>query len=144
MRVVDILKEKGSDVKTVKSGDSIQMLARCLSEEKVGAMVVVGAHGAIDGIISERDVSRGLAAYGTKVTTMPVSDLMTKTVITCSPLDSILAVTKVMTQRRIRHLPVIENGRLTGLVSIGDLLKHRIEEVELEANVLRDYTIALR
>ena len=144
MRVVDILKEKGLDVKTVKSGDSIQMLARCLSEEKVGAMVVVGAHGAIDGIISERDVIRGLAAYGTKVTTMPVSDLMTKTVITCSPLDSILAVTRVMTQRRIRHLPVIENGKLTGLISMGDLLKHRIEEVELEANVLRDYTIALR
>ena len=144
MRVSDILKEKGSEVKTITAGEAIQTLARRLNAEKVGAMVVVGPQGAIEGIISERDIARGIAIHGGDLIDMPVKDLMTKVVITCAPVDSIFSVARVMTQRRIRHLPVTEDGKLAGLVSIGDVLKYRLEEVQLEANVLRDYTIALR
>ena len=144
MRVSDILREKGSDVKTVRHVETIQALARRLHNDKVGVMVVIGAKGTIDGIISERDVARGVAEHGASVADLPVANLMTKIVITCAPADSIVSVARVMTQRRIRHLPVTEDGSLVGVISIGDVLKHRLEEMQLEANVLRDYTIALK
>jgi CBS domain-containing protein len=144
MRVSDILKEKGSEVKTIKPGELIQTFARRLSEGKVGAMVVLGQQDSIEGIISERDLARGLAEHGSELSAMRVTDLMTKVVITCAPADSILGVANVMTRRRIRHLPVTERGKLVGLISIGDVLKFRLEELQLEANILRDYTIALR
>lgn len=144
MRVADILKIKGRDVKTIGASDAIQNLARRLNEDKVGAMVVVDADGMIEGIVSERDVVRGLAVRGCELLDMPVGKLMTRVVITCVEDDSVQGIAKVMTQRRIRHLPVTENGKLSGLISIGDVLNTRIEEVQLESNVLRDYTIALR
>jgi CBS domain-containing protein len=105
-------------------------------------MVVKDAKGALRGIISERDLARGLAEFGNDLPSMPVSALMTVTVITCAPDDTVATVAKVMTQRRIRHLPVVVNGNLTGLISIGDVLKHRLDEVQLEANVLRDFALA--
>ena len=98
----------------------------------------------IEGIVSERDIAYGLVAHGSQLPSIAVSKLMTKAVVVCSPEDSIIDIMKLMTQRRIRHLPVKDGNRLVGIVSIGDVLKHRLGEVQLEANVLRDYALAAR
>jgi CBS domain-containing protein len=142
MLVSDILKHKGSDVKTARSDETAMCVAKRLKSERVGALVVSDDGVSLDGIISERDIAFGLAAHGAGLYAIPVADLMTRSVITCLPRDSIADVMAVMTQRRIRHLPVREGNRLIGVISIGDVLKHRLGELELEANVLRDYAIA--
>jgi CBS domain-containing protein len=144
MRVADILKGKGTAVMTVKPNDTVVALAQRLRTAGIGAMVVSQDGHSLDGIVSERDVTYALPANSGKLETMHVSEIMTATVITCSPQDTIAEVAKVMTTRRIRHLPVKESGRLIGMVSIGDVLKHRLYEIELEANVLRDLAIAAR
>lgn len=144
MRVADILKGKGSAIKSIEPGASVKALADRLRTEGVGAMLVSSGRDDIEGIISERDVVRGFATYGGALETMRVSQLMTRQVVTCSPDDPISQVARIMTERRIRHLPVRDGDRLVGMVSIGDVLKRRIDEVQLEANVLRDYAIAHR
>jgi len=144
MKVSDILQIKGSDVKMVRPDTSARELAVRLHAEQIGAMVVSTDERSIDGIVSERDLAYGLAAHGSELSTLPVSKLMAKTVIECSPDDSINHVTKLMTLRRVRHLPVKEGGQLVGIISIGDVLKHRLDELELEANVMRDYAVAAR
>lgn len=144
MKVIDILNDKGGAVKSVNPTDTVQFLCRQLAQEKVGAMVVISQTGALEGIVSERDLTSALAVHGRALLAMPVSNVMTRAVITCSPQDSLYGVAQVMTRRRIRHLPVSEGGKLVGLISIGDVLSRRLEEVQLEANVLRDYTVALR
>jgi len=144
MLVSDIMNAKGKEVKTIHSEDTALFLARRLKSEQVGALVVSDDGQSLDGIISERDLAYGLAAHGDKLHSIVVSDLMTKAVITCSPKETIAEVMRVMTQRRIRHLPVMEGNRLVGLISIGDVLKHRLGEIQLEANVLRDYAVASR
>ena len=142
MKVSDILKDKGSAVKAVKATDSILALAQKMKFDAVGAMVVIGSSGKLEGIITERDIANGLATHGDGLTRMLVGDLMTKAVITCSPEDPIANVAKIMTQRRFRHMPVQQSGELIGVVSIGDVLKHRLDELQLETNVLRDFVIA--
>ncbi len=142
MKVSDILKDKGSAVKAVKASNSILELARKMKTDAVGAMVVIGASGKLEGIISERDIANGLASHGDGLTRMLVGDLMTRAVVTCSPDDPIATVAKIMTQRRFRHMPVQHDGELIGVVSIGDVLKHRLDELQLETNVLRDFVIA--
>lgn len=142
MLVSDILKHKGAEVKTVRSDDTALCLAKRLKGDRVGALVVSDSAASLDGIISERDLAYGLADHGAGLYAVSVADLMTTTVVTCSPHDSVVHVMSVMTQRRIRHLPVREGGRLIGLVSIGDILKSRMGEMQMEANVLRDYAIA--
>jgi CBS domain-containing protein/beta-phosphoglucomutase-like phosphatase (HAD superfamily) len=144
MRVADILKVKGSSVKTIEPDATLKAFAHGLNAERVGAMVVRDSTGALKGIISERDLVRGFSEFGAELSSMKVSELMTRSVITCTPDDGVAAIAKVMTQRRIRHLPVVVDGALVGLVSIGDVLKHRLDEVQLEANVLRDFAIARR
>jgi CBS domain-containing protein len=134
MKVSDILQIKGSDVKTVRPDTSARELSVRLHVEQIGAMVVSRDGRSVEGIISERDLAYGLAAHGSELPTLPVSTLMTKAVVVCSPEDSIIHVMKLMTQRRIRHLPVQEGDRLIGIISIGDVLKHRVDELELEAN----------
>jgi CBS domain-containing protein len=111
--------------------------------EQIGAMVVSGDGRSVDGMVSERDLAYALAAHGSELSTLPVSRLMTQAV-SCSPDDSITHVMKIMTQRRIRHLPVQQGDQLVGIISIGDVLKHRLDELELEANVMRDYAVAAR
>jgi CBS domain-containing protein len=143
MKVSDILQIRGSVVKTVRPDMSARELAVRLHAEQIGAIVSSDGR-SIDGIASERDLAYGLAAYGGELPTVAVSKLMAKTVIDCSPDDSINQVTTLMTQRRVRHLPVKEGGRLVGIISIGDVLKHRLDELELEANVMRDYAVAVR
>ena len=142
MKVSDILQIKGADVKMVRPDMSARELAVRLHAEQIGAMIVSSDGWSIDGIVSERDLAYGLAAYGSELPTLPLSKLMAKTVIECSPDDSINHVTKLMTQRRVRHLPVKEGGQLVGIISIGDVLEHRLDELELEANVMRDYAVA--
>src|SRR5215203_4357961 len=142
MRVADILKVKGTKVITVRPDLSIELLVQRLRMERVGALIVSDTGTTVDGIISERDVAHGLAEHGAQVLGRKAADLMTKGVVTCSSDDSIAHVAKVMTHRRIRHLPVVEGTRLAGIVSIGDVVRHRLDELELEANVLRDYAVA--
>ncbi len=142
MKVSDILSAKGNAVRTVMPSESIATLAHRLRLEGVGAFIVSEDGHTIDGIISERDVARGVAEHGADLPGLPVSSLMTRSVVTCTPDDSIAKIARIMTQRRVRHLPVEQSGALAGVVSVGDVVKHRLEEMELEANVLRDYAIA--
>ena len=107
-------------------------------------MVVSSDGTSIDGIVTERDIVYGLAAHGAELPTLSVSRLMTKAVVICSPHDSVTHVMKLMTQQRVRHVPVKEGNHLMGIISIGDVLKHRLDELELEANVIRDYAVAAR
>ena len=142
MKVSDILRVKGNAVKTVRPTETIVTLTHRLKLEGVGAMIVSQDGRTIDGIISERDVAHGLAEHGADLMDLHVSDLMTRAVTTCSPDDTIADIAKVMTRRRVRHLPVKANGELVGVVSVGDVVKHRFDEMEMEANVLRDYAIS--
>ena len=142
MQVSQILKTKGSTVKTIRPDIPVRSVAQHLRSESVGVMVVTDDIGNLRGIISERDLARGMAELGEAVFTKTAADLMTADVVTCTPEDLVAGIARVMTQRRIRHLPVMTGRKLVGLVSIGDVLKHRLDEVQLEANVLRDVAIA--
>ncbi len=142
MHVTDILKAKGTKVATVRPDLSVEHLAQRLRMERVGALVVSETGTDVDGIVSERDVAHGLAEHGAAILSRTAADLMTKAVVTCSPDDMIAQVAKIMTHRRIRHLPVTEGKRLVGIISIGDVVRHRLDELELETNVLRDYAVA--
>ena len=142
MRVAEILKSKDPVILSVRPTETIQQLAQRLRMERVGAMIVSSDGVKIQGIISERDVAHGLAEHGSSVLELQVEQLMTRSVVTCKPDDSISHIAKVMTERRIRHLPVEEGGRLVGIVSVGDVVKQRMDELQLEANVLRDYAVA--
>ncbi|MBN9247925.1 CBS domain-containing protein [Hyphomicrobium sp.] len=138
MKVSDILKTKGSAVKTIEANATMRALAHSFRKESVGAMLVLDSKGCLEGIISERDLARGIDEFGMDLPQMRVANLMTRSVVTCAPDDRVAAVANVMTQRRIRHLPVVVEGKVVGLISIGDVLKHRLDEVQLEASVLRD------
>ncbi len=139
MNVAGILKEKGSDVLTVAADVSVAEAAKALTDRKIGAVVVAGSNGSVGGILSERDIVRGVAAHGAGVLTEPVSTLMTAEVVTCGLDDTVDELMDLMTGRRIRHLPVVDNGALTGIISIGDVVKTRIAETEAEANALKEY-----
>jgi CBS domain-containing protein len=148
MNVADILRTKGAAVTTVSAGASALVVAQRLRGQRIGAMIVSDDGHSIEGIISERDLAYGLAKHADNLpnvsVSVSVSELMTTDVITCSPRDSVSEIAKVMTQRRIRHLPVKDGDQLVGIITIGDVLKHRLDEMQLEANVLRDYAIAGR
>jgi CBS domain-containing protein len=144
MRVADVLKGKSSAIKSIAPDATIKELADRLRLEEVGAMIVRSNADEIDGIVTERDVVRGFSTFGGAVESKRVSELMTRRVVTCSPDDPISQIARIMTERRIRHLPVREAGQIVGIVSIGDVLKRRIDEMQLEAAVLRDYAVAHR
>lgn len=144
MTVAEILRTKGSDVKLASPDETALAVAARLRSEQIGALVVSTDGHTIDGIISERDIAYALAAYDRLLPDVKVSALMEKSVIVCAPEDSIVKVMKLMSRERIRHIPVKSGGRLVGIVSIGDVLKYRLGEVQLEADVLRDYAIASR
>lgn len=138
MKVSDILKAKGSAIKTIEANATMRALAHSFRKEQVGAMLVLDDKGGLQGIISERDLARGIDEFGVDLPQMRVANLMTRSVVTCAPDDRVAVVASIMTQRRIRHLPVVVDGKVVGLISIGDVLKHRLDEVQLEASVLRD------
>jgi len=142
MKVSEILGAKGHDVVTVSPETRVSSLVRRLHIEGIGAAVVSRDGETIDGLVSERDIVHALATQDTELLGRPVSEFMTREVVTCRPDDSMKSVMATMTRRRIRHLPVVEGGRLVGVVSIGDVVKNRLEEMELETRVLRDYAVA--
>ncbi len=142
MKVIDVLKEKGARVMTVRPDDPVRELVRQLRAERVGAFVVSEDGRHIAGIVSERDVVGCLDQHGRNAPDVKVREIMSKRVITCAPSDSLTAIARKMTENRIRHLPVVEGGLLAGMVSIGDVVKLRLAEMELEASVLRDLAVA--
>ncbi|MCU0829922.1 MAG: CBS domain-containing protein [Rhizobiaceae bacterium] len=140
MSVKDILAEKGTTVFTVQPEQSLTDAVRVLGENRIGALVVTDAKGAIIGILSERDIVRHLAKDGPQVLLRSVSTAMTAAVQTCKPQESIEQVMARMTRGRFRHLPVEDaQGRLGGIISIGDVVKKRIEDIQREADEIRNY-----
>lgn len=139
MKVQDILQRKGDTVVAVASDTSVKELLRLLDENRIGAVVVSDDQQAIDGIVSERDVVRELHRQGPAVIDQPVSAIMTTQVHTCGPSDELAELARSMTEHRIRHLPVATEGRLTAIVSIGDVVKQRIEELTEERDQLVNY-----
>ena len=144
MKVREILDAKGRDVVTVRPEDTVAGALQRLARERIGALVVSEDGVRVTGILSERDVVEGLARDGADLfaTGRRVADLMTRNVVTCGPDDTSRHLMAEMTRRRVRHLPVVVGDRLVGIVSIGDVVKSRLGEVELEATVLREAYIA--
>jgi CBS domain-containing protein len=137
MTIATILGRKGAEVTTITADTRVDAAIAILAERRIGAVPVVEGE-AIAGVFSERDVIQGLAGGG-GLLDRPVRDIMTAPAVTVAPHDSVLGALSLMTQRRIRHLPVVEGGRLVGIVSIGDLVKFRIDHIEAEALAMRDY-----
>ena len=139
MSVATILNEKGTEVATAPAETTLAEIARQLHQRRIGAVVITGPGGTIEGIVSERDIVSGIAKAGPEVLGRPVGEVMTRDVHTCDPGDSIYEIMNVMTEHRIRHLPVVVDGELQGIVSIGDVVKQRIAEVEFEASEMKRY-----
>lgn len=137
--VAAILSSKGRSVITISPQRTLHEAVDVLSSRGVGALVVTGVDGAVLGILSERDVVRVLGKEGTRVLDNTVSRIMTARVKTCTPFDTIDDVMEMMTAGRFRHVPVMEDGRLSGIVSIGDVVKHRLAAFETEHRAMRDY-----
>ncbi len=144
MYVRDILSTKGGRVTTIKPDAKISATSKLLSQHRIGAVLVTDAADKIVGIISERDIVRGLASHGGSVAELSVTDLMTRDVRTCGLGDTIADIMGIMTALRVRHLPVLDDGKLVGIVSIGDVVKYRLDEAKLEVESLRDYVLAGR
>ena len=138
MSIADVLHTKGHHVVKVRTSDTVQAAVRKLSDERIGAVIVEDQWMRHAGIFSERDFLNAVAEHGAQVLTFPVEKLMTAPLVTCRPNDKVETAMAAMTMAKIRHLPVVENGQLIGIVSIGDLVKHRLDEKALEANVLLD------
>lgn len=139
MTVAAILRDKGDALVSSKPDDLIAEVARLLAQHGIGAVLVLDSAGGIAGILSERDIVRGLARAGAAVLQQRADSLMTRDVVVCSPHDTVQDVMHLMTRRRIRHLPVLEKGRVAGMISIGDVVKRRIADTEMEAEALRHY-----
>jgi CBS domain-containing protein len=138
MRIADVLKNKATGVTTVSPEATITELLALLADKNVGAVPVVEGERLV-GIVSERDIVRRLAAHGGELLDASVTDIMTTNVTTCSPGDAVADLARVMTERRFRHLPVVVDGKVAGIVSIGDLVKARIDLLETEREQLQSY-----
>jgi CBS domain-containing protein len=143
MTVAAMLSEKGREVITTSAAASIAGAIDTLAKRRIGALVVVDDQDNIAGIISERDIVRAIAEQGERVLSSALSTVMTRAVVTCSESETINDVMTRMTRGRFRHLPVVENGQLTGIISIGDVVRARIEQVEREAEDMRAYIAAV-
>jgi CBS domain-containing protein len=139
MRINDVIRRKGGDVVTVKPDDTVAKLLELLAEHKIGALVVSADGASVDGIVSERDVVRQLHRRGPAVLDLPVDQIMTTTVETCDLDADTESLARKMTDRRIRHVPVVHEGRLHGIVSIGDVVKQRLDELQTERDSLVGY-----
>ncbi|MCP5081587.1 MAG: CBS domain-containing protein [Alphaproteobacteria bacterium] len=139
MNVGGILNNKGRTVETASPETTLQEVAGVLGAKKIGALIILGSNGKIAGILSERDIVRAIAEGGASTLKKPASEFMTEKVITCSESDTVNQLMESMTQGRFRHLPVVHNGKLTGVMSIGDVVKHRIAEAEFEAEEMKRY-----
>jgi CBS domain-containing protein len=141
MTVRAILSRKGNDVITIEPTVSLSAAVQILAEHRIGAVVVAGVDRQVAGILSERDIVRALAQRGPGALQEAVEQVMTRKVVTCSESDTVAELMERMTKGKFRHIPVIERGKLAGLVSIGDVVKHRLEEMEHESNALREYIL---
>lgn len=144
MHVAAVLKRKGSTIVTANPEDRVAAVARKLAHHRIGAVLVMRGDSTPAGILSERDIVRAVAAEGADALNRAASELMTRELITGRPTDTVAQIMSVMTERRIRHLPILEDGRLVGLVSIGDVVKARLDDAELEVESLRGYVAAIR
>jgi len=138
MRIADVLRNKGAAVATITPETSVAGLLTELTVHTIGAMVVMSQDGLV-GIVSERDVVRKLHELGADILRRPVSEIMTTVVATCTPDDSVNSLSALMTEKRVRHVPVVVNGRLAGIVSIGDVVKAHIDQIEFERDQLDSY-----
>ena len=143
MSVQDILRKKGADVDTITPDISVKRAADWLRTKNIGALVVMGDD-AVLGLVSEREIVHAMSRHGEAATAMPVSEIMRHGVITVSPAESVAHVMSLMTRHRARHMPVMRDGKLAGIISIGDVVKHRLDDLEAETHVLRDVHIAGR
>jgi CBS domain-containing protein len=139
MNVASILKAKGRAVTTARPDATVLDVASKLAAKKIGAIVVVGDQGHVVGIVSERDVIRSIAERGATALERPVSEIMTRNVITCHETSSVEELMSIMTQGRFRHLPVLDDGALVGIISIGDVVKNHVAEVQMEVSAMRGY-----
>lgn len=140
MRISNVIRRKGDLVVTVRSSDTVEHLIAVLDEHRIGAVVVSDDDGAtVAGIVSERDVVYRLHRDGADVLNQRVSQIMSTDVVTCTPDDGIEDLARTMTERRVRHIPVVVDGRLRAIVSIGDIVKHRIDELQAERDQLVGY-----
>lgn len=139
MRIADVLRSKGADVTTLPPDASVRELLVGMADRNIGAMVVVDSAGAIAGIVSERDVVRKLLEHGPDLLDVPVERIMTGVVATCGMDASVDELSEMMTSNRVRHIPVLADGRLAGIVSIGDIVKTRLEELESQQELLQAY-----
>jgi CBS domain-containing protein len=139
MIVSTILSAKGGNVVTIEPTATLADASRLLAQHRIGAVLVTGAGERIVGVVSERDIVRALAAHGANALGLPLTDVMTRKVVTCTRADTIAELMERMTGGKFRHLPVIEDDRLVGIISIGDVVKMRLMEMEHEQNAMRDY-----
>jgi CBS domain-containing protein len=143
MTIESILRRKGTNVTTIAPDASTKRAADWLRAKNIGALVVM-SEDAVLGLISEREIVHAFSRYGETAGSMPVKEIMQYGAITVSPEESVNRVMNLMTHHRVRHMPVLRDGKLAGIVSIGDVVRHRLEDLELEANVLRDVYNAAR
>ena len=139
MNVETILRTKGRTVATIRQDETVGAAIDQLITRNIGALVVSDDGESVDGIVSERDIVHGLAEHGPDLLSLRLAEVMTRQVVTCDPSDSVDQLMAEMTNRRIRHFPVVQEGRLCGIVSIGDVVKSRLDEVEYEARSLRSF-----
>ncbi|WP_344194037.1 CBS domain-containing protein [Pedococcus aerophilus] len=139
MKISDVVRRKGDQVVTVRPDETVERLLQLLDEHRIGAVVVSTDETAVDGIVSERDIVRHLHSKGAAVLALPISAIMTAEVTTCDPEVAIEDLARTMTDLRIRHVPVVVEGRLQAIVSIGDIVKHRIDELQTERDQLVGY-----
>lgn len=139
MTVAQILNAKGRSVIIATPDDTLKNIADTLAKKRIGAVVIINKEGAIAGIVSERDVVRAIATMGASALDKPAAQFMTVSVMTCEPRDSEAELMGLMTEHRIRHLPVVDDGKLDGMISIGDVVKFRIEAIEREAEDMKVY-----
>jgi CBS domain-containing protein len=139
MNVKTILSLKGGQVTTIEPHATLEAAVAMLAKHRIGALVVLGADQRLIGILSERDIVRTLAELGASALTTPLAQVMTRKVVTCSEAETVGGVMERMTTGKFRHVPVLEQDRLVGIISIGDVVKHRLSEIEHESAALRDY-----
>jgi CBS domain-containing protein len=141
MNVATILKQKGRSVSTVPPAMTLLEVAKQLAQRRIGVLVVVGARGDIEGIVSERDLIRALSETGADCLQRPVAEAMTRQIVTCQETDTLDELMAMMTKHRIRHLPVVTGGDLVGMISIGDVVKYHVAVIEMEATAMRAYIV---
>lgn len=144
MTVRAILKGKGAAVVTAVPGETLQRIAQLIAEYRIGAVLIMDTDGRPSGIVSERDIVNSLAAFGAAALSMTAGEAMSRKLLTCRPVDTADEILTLMTNNRVRHLPVMEDGQMVGIISIGDVVKRKLDDAAAEVGLLRDYVMAGR